>query len=177
MNKHWIYFCFFCCFLFPTEKYFLKYQIPTLQKGNKNRKHIDSLTKELRVCDTNCTSRWSCPGLSMTEVLVPSALEHERWAMSPVSSPVNASGLSVFRAQLISRKKIIEQQERETKSIKSEGGNWRDRETGRGGDLHEQAASSRLGVNLAMMWRKDDMGVGVCVEGLGKEKLESDSVG
>jgi len=116
------------------------------------------------------------PCVIMTEVLVPSALEHEQWAMSPGSSPVNASGLSVFWAQLISRKKIIKQQERETKSIRSEGGNWRDRENGRGGDLHEEAASSMLGVNLAMMWGKDDMGVAVCVEGLDKEKLESDSI-
>ena len=116
------------------------------------------------------------PCVSMPEVLVPSALEHEQWAMSPVSSPVNALGLSVFWAQLISRKKIIKQQERETKSIRSEGGNWRDGENGRGGDLHEEAASSMLGVNLAMMWGKDDMGVAVCVEGLDKEKLESDSI-
>ena len=49
------------------------------------------------------------------------------------------------------QEKIIKQQERETKSIRSEGGNWRDGENGRGGDLHEEAASSMLGVNLAMM--------------------------
>lgn len=49
------------------------------------------------------------------------------------------------------KKKIIKQQERETKSIRSEGGNWRDKENGRGGDLREEATSSMLGVNLAMM--------------------------
>lgn len=103
-------------------------------------------------------------------------MNDEQWAQWAVLWMLQASQSFEHSLSAV-KKKIIEQQERETKSIKSEGGNWRDRETGRGGDLHEQAASSMLGVNLAMMWRKDDMGVGVCVEGLGKEKLESDSVG
>lgn len=155
VNNHWIYFCFFCCFLFPTEKYFLKYEIPTLQKGNKNRKHIGSLTKELRVCDTNCTSRWSCPVWAWWN---PSSICSGTWMMSNEPSEQSCKcfrplGL-LSTAYQQEKKKIIKQQERETKSIRSEGGNWRDKENGRGGDLREEATSSMLGVNLAMMWGK-----------------------
>lgn len=62
--------------------------------------------------------------------------------------------------QLISRKKKSLNSRRN--SIRSEAGNWRDKENGRGGDLREEAASSMLGVNLFNDMRESDMGVGVC---------------
>lgn len=49
------------------------------------------------------------------------------------------------------KKKSLNSKKEKTKSIRSEAGNWRDKENGRGGDLHEEATSSMLGVNLAMM--------------------------
>lgn len=79
-------------------------------------------------------------------------------AMSPMNCIVSASGLSVFWAQLISGK-IIKQQEGETKSKISEGGRPKScGETGKGGHLHEAAASSMMGIKFTMTWGKGNGG-------------------
>lgn len=82
-------------------------------------------------------------------------------AVSPMNCTVSASGLSVLWAQLISGK-IIKQQERETKSKISEGGRLKScGEKGMGGHLHEEAASSMMGIKYTMTWGKGNRGLRV----------------
>lgn len=87
--------------------------------------------------------------------------EHDRSLTSICSEPSGRSGglqASQYFEHSLPAGKIIKQQERETKSIVSEGGCLESTgENGKGGNLHEEETSSMLGVKLAVLPGEGDM--------------------
>lgn len=137
MNNHWIYFCFSVAF-FPTEKYFKIYEIPTFTKGNKNRKHIDSLTKELQVCDMNyITIRLPC----VVYDEIPDSICSGTRMMSNEPSEQSCKCFQASRSfeHSLSAGKKKSLNSKKTKSIRSEAGNWKIRRMGGNRDLPEEA--------------------------------------